>query len=286
MEDRRYSGSLVVACAGLEEATTMPTVFGDMRSRSGASLKYTTADAKLAFSDWSMDECVPQEAHILLLNPDFSEFASAIERISTELSLFPQGETGIDLFFAGHGLPGSGALVLRDRELSAVEYIELIKENMTSDRGARGISMMLDSCYSGAFLFHALVALQDDYENVRLYDALCSSMHDETSWELTILGHGAFSFTHFFRGNSYVNSAELGKGIDEQNQGTIAKCIQGMVASMADPTTFLTQGKQHAIDCIKGGGVMTKTRGSIDLTELDQPFDFQMIVDGLQKSIE
>ncbi|WP_170405096.1 hypothetical protein [Ruegeria arenilitoris] len=286
MYDRRYSGSLIVACAGPENPPPEQTVYGEMRCRSGAQLKFTSADAKLAFDNWSIDELVPKDAHVLLLDPTLSDFEAAIENISRELSVFPQGETGIDLYFAGHGLPKSGALVLRDQALSAADYVSLIEENMASDKGIRGISMMLDSCHSGAFLFEAMVALQGREETVRLYDGLCSSMHDEKSWELSFLEHGAFTFTHFHQGNSYVSPAEFQKAIDEQNHKVIVKCIQGLVASMADPATFLTQGKQHSIDCVKGGGLTTKTRGSTDINELDQPFDVEMIIEALRRSIK
>ena len=286
MHDRRYSGSLVVASAGPEAGATVTTGFGEMRCRSGANLKYTTADAQLAFAEWSADERVPPEAHVLLINPKASEFKSAIEQVSNELAAFPQGETGIDMYFAGHGLPSSGALVFDDFELTASAFIAMIKENMLADQGIRGISMMLDSCYSGAFLFNTLVELQSNNEAVRLYDALCSSMHDEKSWELSFLGHGAFTYTHFHKGNKHVDSAAFAKAIDEQDQATIARCVQGLVGMMADPATFLTQGRQHTIDCIKGGGLSTKTRGSIDLNDLGQPFNVEMIVDAFQRGNE
>lgn len=286
MYDKRYNGSLVVACSGPVDVQPVQTVFGEMRCRSGAKLKFTSADAKLAFDNWSTDRRVPRDAHILLVDPKLSDFQAAIERISSELSVFPQGETGIDLYFAGHGLPKTGALVLRDQVLTATDYLSLIEENMTSDKGIRGISMMLDSCHSGAFLFEAMVALQDREEAIRLYDALCSSMHDETSWELSFLDHGAFTFTHFHQGNEYVNSTEFQRAIEEQNHRVIAMCIQGLVASMADPTTFLTKGKQHSIDCIKGGRLTTRTRGSLDINELDQPFDVETIIEGLRRSLE
>lgn len=286
MYDRRYSGSLVVACSGPEDAPMLPTIFGEMRCRSGASLKYTSADAKLVYDHWSTDQQVPYDAHVLLLDPSLSEFEAAIERISAELGEFPQGETGIDLYFAGHGLPNSGALVLRDREVSAADFVTMINRNLSSNKGVRGISMMLDSCHSGAFLFNAMVALQGDRQQVRLYDALCSSMHDEKSWELSFLEHGALTYTHFHRGNSHIDASAFQRAIDDQDHRTIAKCVQGLVAMMADPTTFLTQGKQHSIDCINGASITSKSRGSADVRDLDQPFSVEMILNALESSIE
>lgn len=285
MYDRRYCGALVVGCSGVEMAEIKQTYFGEMRSRSGASLQYTEADANLVFKEWSREENILEGASEILIEPTVTEFASAIKKISHELSELPQSDTGIDIYFAGHGLPGNGALVLRDGEVSAFDLISLIKQYMKSGDGIRGLSMLLDSCYSGAFLFEAMVALQED-RDLQLYDCLCSSMHDEKSWELSFLEHGAFTFTHFHKGNHHVDNLELAIAIDKCDYKIIAKCIQGLVGMMADPTTFLTQGRQHPVDCIKGLFLEAGTRGSIGNWDEKMPFTKQQIIQYLEKSIK
>ncbi|MEX0319434.1 MAG: hypothetical protein AB3N21_15855 [Ruegeria sp.] len=284
MYDREFSGSLVVACSGPAVAETAMTGFGEMRSRSGANLKYTSADACKIHRLWSKDGRVSKDAHALLIDPSAQEFAEAIDRVSDEIGAFPQQKTGIDLYFAGHGRPGNGALVFKDNHVTATQFIKLVKKSLVSGAGVRGLSITLDSCYSGAFLFETIVALQKDCD-LQLYDALCSSMHDEKSWELSFLGHGAFTYAHLNKGNKYVDPIKFAQAIDEQDDSMIAKYLQGVVASNADPTAFLTRGRQHSIDCVRGGDIDAGTRGRIDVSDLDWPLDVPKIVDGLQRSI-
>ncbi|WP_299983864.1 hypothetical protein [uncultured Ruegeria sp.] len=259
------------------------TGFGQMRSRAGADLRYTSADAELTFNKWSRDKSVPKDAHVLLIEPSVADFASACTKVSKVLSGYPQQDTGVDLYFAGHGLPGNGALVLSDGVVTATRLIGLLEDSLKPGEGLRGLSMLLDSCFSGAFLFEAMVALQN-HEKLRLFDAQCSSMHDEKSWELSFLGHGAFTFTHFHKGNNYVDSQELADAIDRQDNRTIARCVQGLVGMTADPAAFLTQGRQHSIDCMKGNFIDAGTRGLFDITDVDGALSVQLIVDGLGNS--
>jgi hypothetical protein len=74
------------------------TVYGEMRSRDGANLKFTTNDAKGVYEKWSEDESVPPEAHVYLENPTIFELKQAIHKINAVLSRYSQGQTGIDIF--------------------------------------------------------------------------------------------------------------------------------------------------------------------------------------------
>lgn len=259
MYNRQYSVSVVIACQGSQESEIKSTPYGEIRSRSGASLKFTTNDAKGVYTQWLKHErevveheTVPDEGHIYLENPTKSEVLNAFSTINQILSKYPQGATGIDVFFAGHGECSSGALVLKDDTLSAKELLHIINSPLASSQGARGLGLGLDSCYAGSFLIDIVVELQKKEHSIELRDAMVSSMHDEKSWELSFLEHGAFTFSFLHPGNSYVKGNELNIAIERKDNKMIAKCLQGLVGSMASPVGFLTQGRQHPIRCYKG----------------------------------
>jgi hypothetical protein len=133
MFDRQYSASLTIACQGIQESETKSTPYGEIRSRSGASLKFTANDAKEVYTNWLKHELefyehksVPVEGHIYLEDPTKSEVLNAFNTINQILSKYPQDETGIDIFFAGHGECSSGALVLKDGILSVKELLHVI----------------------------------------------------------------------------------------------------------------------------------------------------------------
>jgi hypothetical protein len=114
------------------------------------------------------------------------------------------------------------------------------------------LGLRLDSCYAGSFLIDIVVELQKEGYSIELRDAMVSSMHDEKSWELSFLEHGAFTFAFLNPGNSYVKANELSIAIERNDHKMIAKYLQGLVGMMASPVSFLTQGRQHPIQCTKG----------------------------------
>lgn len=271
MYDREFSASLIIASKGPEQAEVKSTAFGEIRSRDGADLKYTSNDAKGIHSSWIKHQNLPPEAFIYLENPTKSVVEEALYQINSVLSNYPQEKTGIDLFFAGHGYPRSGSLVLKDDSLSAKELIDLISRPLEKTKGSRGLSFFLDSCYSGGFLIDIIIELEKDKNPVRLYDALVSSMFDEKSWELSFLEHGAFTFSFLNKGNAYVDRLEFARAVEKNDSRIIAKYLQGMIGYMGtDPATFLTQGRQHSIDCIKGHDFTVGAYGSFSLTEIEE----------------
>jgi hypothetical protein len=271
MHDREFSANLIIASKGPEQSEVTPTIFGEMRSRDGADLRYTTNDAIGMCANWREHQTLPDEAFIYLENPTKSNVEDSIKQINGVLSNYPQEKTGIDLFFAGHGLPRTGSLVLKDDTLCAEELIEIMSRPLDKSKGSRGLSFFLDSCYSGGFLIEIIIELLKDNHPVRLYDALVSSMYDEKSWELSFLEQGAFTFSFLNKGNAYVDRIEFARAVQNNDSRVIAKYIQGMVGSAgADPVTFLTQGKQHSIDCLKGHYFTVSGYGSFSYTDLEE----------------
>ncbi len=271
MYDREFCANLIIASKGPEQAEVRSTAFGEIRSRDGADLRYTANDAKGMSTDWRKHQKLPDEAFIYLENPTKSNVEDAIKQINGVLSNYPQEKTGIDLFYAGHGLPRTGSLVLKDDNLSAEELIDVMSRPLEKSKGGRGLSFFFDSCYSGGFLIDIIIDLLKDKHPIRLYDALVSSMYDEKSWELSFLEHGAFTFSFLNKGNAYVDRLEFSRAVQKNDFRVIAKYIQGMVGlSGGDPVTFLTQGRQHSIDCIKGHDFTVSKYGSFSLTELEE----------------
>lgn len=284
MYDRLYSASLVIACQGNQEPEIETTPYGEIRSRDGANLKFTANDAKGIYKDWSRGNSLPPEAHIYLENPTKSEVEKAFDKINLILSKYPQKKTGIDIFFAGHGEFPAGSLVLKDHNLSVKELIELVSVPLDKNQGERGLGLILDSCYAGSFLIDVVVELEEPNSGIRLFDARVSSMHDEKSWELSFLEHGAFTFAILNPGNQYLEKNELAKAIERKDNRVIAKCLQGMVGMVASPVSFLTQGKQHSIDCMKGGHFSVDGHGSFSLFDIEGNVNREALIKNFEKA--
>ena len=246
--------NIVIACAGPETPRVFPTRFGELRSRNGALLTHTSSDAKGIHKLWREDS--PDDLdhlHVLLIDPTIAEVESAIARTSSRLRQEDANTIGLDLFFAGHGAPDTGNLVLRDGELSPHRFLELQARDVRSRGERRRIGLLLDSCYSGAFLVDLAIRAFRDFEEFRFDGSLASCLPDEESFEMDILDHGVFTYTQLYYGNKHVDNKRFNQAILNNDADEIAKGIQGLVAmNGSSPTAFLTEGKQFPL-------VMNKT---------------------------
>ncbi len=251
MYKRKFSAQIVVASRGDGVPQEIDTPYGPMRSRNAAELKFTSNDANELFSRWN-DPDSPPGFRVLLIDPTVGQLEEEVRRVSRTLREFPQGQTGIDFAFFGHGRPNTGALVLRGGDFSASRLLGLQTDDVdVRAGGSRGLALFLDSCFAGSFLAHLVHQAYIEHRELFLvFDALLSSQPDETSWELSFLEHGAFTYTFLYRGSRHVNFREFQEAIDRQDQRVIARCLQGLVSGMADATSYLTQGKQHSIEIV------------------------------------
>ena len=285
MYDREFSASLIIASKGTELAEVRTTPYGEIRSRDGADLKYTSNDAKGIYQRWAEHNNLEQEAYVYLENPTKSDVEEAINQINEILSNYPQEKTGIDLFFAGHGEPFSGSLVIKDYILSAEELVYMISKPLDKTKGSRGLSFILDSCYAGGFLIDTIIELEKSEITIRLFDALVSSMHDEKSWELSFLEHGALTFSFLNKGNEYVDDLEFTKAIEKNDFKIIAKYLQGMVGLRgASSVAYLTQARQHSIDCIKGHHFTVIGHGTFSLTDIKETITKEVLKERFLKA--
>ena len=250
----KYSANIVIASSGQEAPQIFETPFGEIRSRDGASLKFTTNDAESIFDFFKRKtgDYVPEDFHSLLIDPTLSQVEQTIKQLSIKLAKFPKGDPGLSLYFAGHGKQGSGNLVLKDGTLSPTRFLDLQQKEVTAKNGGyRGIGIILDSCYSGAFLLRLALECDRRFNEFSLYEGLVSCLPDEKSFELSFLEHGAFTYTFLNPGNKSVNFDEFNRAILEQDYPIIARGLQGAVANMGNATAFLTQGRQFSASLTK-----------------------------------
>jgi hypothetical protein len=282
MSVSNFSGSIVIGCQGNQKAESVETPYGTKRQRSGAELKFVRADAEAIFSKWTEQESAGENAHCILINPTTSELDGAIAKVSKALELNDTPRTGIDFYFAGHGDENGGAWVLQDGLYTAERLKGNLQKNLTLGHETRRIGFILDSCYSGAFLIDFL-KLIEPVEELYVDDAFAACLHNEKSWELSFLGHGAFTYTFLNNGNSHVGPDDLTRAIQNQDHKVLARCLQGLVGMKSNPTTFLTQGKQHPINLLKGQ--LLTVRGYCEISIFDEDTDQIIDVDEIKQQL-
>lgn len=271
-----FHGSISIACAGKEEPYIIPTPYGEMRSRSGAQLKYTANDALKFHQSILKNNPLGESANIFLENPTKDEVKESIEQIREVLA--EKSGNGFYFFFAGHGIYGTGDLVLADENLTAVELLEMIGGTNDDHDISLTTEIRLDSCYSGSFLIDIILELEKEIYNVYLMEGFAASMFDEKSWEMSFLEHGAYSFTLLHPGNEYVNSKQLVEAIENNNHRIIAKYAQAGIAMKAPPIPFLTQARQHSMSVYKHNLIGMDNYGDFQLSDLKPPLTREKII--------
>jgi hypothetical protein len=260
---------LTVASSGGDEFEKVNTIFGQMRSRSGAKLKYTLNDVQ------SLKKHMPTFGanvkgdliHYELTEPSKLELISTIKEITSLLgsSEAKRGEKKVfNIIYAGHGQTTDGSWMLGNETFSGQELHKIISETYEANNFKLHIDLILDSCYSSRFLIDFMVSSQE-HEFVYPFDCVVSSLPDEKSWEMDFLKHGAMSFHLTNNGNSYVDSAELARAIDQQDFRIIVKSLQGV--TVPNPVTLLTNGRQHSVILTSGHHIEVQGAGHIELDE-------------------
>lgn len=263
------SAVLTVASPGKEDAIEVDAFVGTMRSRSGAKLKYAINDIRSlrqrmpTYGAYCDGELVGYE----LLDPSVEELFLAVQEVTQYLNGFEcekERKKALNIFYAGHGNPSDGAWELRGGKVTGQELHEKLCAGYVSSGIKLHVNLILDSCYSSRFLIDFIISAQS-HELIYPYDCLVSSLPDETSWEMDFLEHGAMSYTLTNDGNSYVDSAELAKAIDNRDSRVIVKSLQGV--TVPNPVSFLTNGRQHCVELISGHHLEVQGGGSIELAE-------------------
>ena len=270
--DRR--ASVVIASAGTATADIVQTRYGELRSRSGADLRFTAKDAEAVYDRWRAEGGpLPDEFHALLVNPTLGQVEAAIKDMSKRVASCST-DVALDLYFAGHGCTGTGDLVLRDGTLSPNRLLDLQRQHIRLDGCPRTIGVFLDSCYSGAFLVQLAVEALEGIGEFRLDEGLAACLPNEQCFEDPVLEHGVFTYTHLHKGNACVDSDRFNRAVLEDDKKEIAKNLQGLVATMSNASAFLTEGRQFSLALTKN---VIDVQGGFASVELDERGDVSRV---------
>ena len=268
------AANIVIASSGQESANRYRTRryrtrFGEIRSRNGAKLQYTTNDAESMFKLWKKaSNDLPNEFHSLLIDPTIEEVEHKIREISTLIRDSRDDGIGIDLYFAGHGENNTGNLVLKNATLSPTRFLELQAGDVRFVNGhPRIMGVFLDSCYSGAFLIELAVLANNNFDLFHLEDGKCSCLPDEECYEEESLNHGIFTYIFLHNLDKfgfYVAKSKLNRAVLNNDRSAIDISLEGFF----EPTTAcLTEGRQHSMDLMKGQITVDENFASVELEE-------------------
>lgn len=244
---RSYQAYLSIACTGPAYSSKIEYLPRIEVPRGAADIKLTTADIDYFSNFWRKDHYDGgiYKTHRRLQNPNGEEFKAAIREIDDWFSSHRKRadfDGGcINITFAGHGRQGTGNLVLQDVDVDVNRLVDTILSFKKIDRDIR-VSLILDSCFSGAFLitFFRLIA-EKYWDDINIDYLAAACLHDEAAKESAQLGHGYFTYCFSCR---------------PDNLGTItAQAIQPdntmgpslSIASGALGCSILTQGAQNPI---------------------------------------
>ena len=90
--------SIVIACKGQQQPNVLQTRFGEIRSRSGAQLKYTARDAEGIWENFRKNEAeLPDNLHVLLIEPKKSQVHEALRTVSKKFAMIMETASGLTL---------------------------------------------------------------------------------------------------------------------------------------------------------------------------------------------
>ena len=180
-----------------------------MRPRMAADLRYTTADVDFFYKHFlspEPDRARADDLHVRLVNPSKREVLKAVHDAANWLKQFqnhPDWDGGaIHFNFAGHGSEDQGAIMLKDGLLYPREFLDRVCEvaAVVSSPGRLRISIVMDSCHSGAWITSALArSFHDDPDLIVPFNLFASCMEDEFAYEDSSLGHGLFTYCFSIR---------------------------------------------------------------------------------------
>lgn len=268
-EHRKYKVTISISCSGPQNGKVKPGRLNVLRKREEADLFYTTNDADWLYR-WSKDNfdkkkygSGKREKHIRLVNPTLQELNDAIIVAGQYFKSFSNrsdwcgGE--VLLIYAGHGVEGDGDLYISGELFSAKCFLKKLVDNLPQTGKTCRIDLLLDSCYSGAFVGNFLFEIFKNYGDKLLpFDLFGSCLHDETSLECSAWNHGILTYS--LQHNLEVNLFDASKESCLLSwQAAVQKSLfQGGVI-------YLSNGDQHAFN-IRNGNL--KVFGSVVISNI------------------
>jgi hypothetical protein len=270
---RKWLAFMSVSASG-PEYSPLPEERGYfVRPRVAADLKCTTADVDYLESHFKEPnyDSGDEEAHLRLRNPTRERFFESLNGVIPWLGSFGDGPNwdggGFMLCFAGHGREGDGALVLEDGVLTPealTDALAGIASHVSSPRRMR-VSIVLDSCHSGAFATKILDScFREQHELLVPWMVYASCMEDELAWEESSLGHGLFTYCFSVR----EHTPESYGATAVQPNNTVGPSLA--IAAGEIGCSLLSVGRQNPVVYFNGTGHLEVCGRHFDMFEGDE----------------
>lgn len=266
-----WQAFLSISASGPEFSPDLEANGRFLRSRMAADLNYTTADVnhlERAFHHHDEDRPVRDELHLRLRNPSTDDVRTQISAIEPWLSKFKNDKDwdggAIQLCFGGHGRETDGALVLPDGHITPHAFVDALVDiaKHVSPPGRLRVSVILDSCHSGAFVTTVLdLCFNRHHEWLVPFNLFAACMHDEFAWEESSLGHGLFTYCASV--NQTTPTSLGAHALQPDNSIGPSLAIAGGEMGCA----LLTAGSQNPLGYWNGTGHLEVSRRDINLLE-------------------
>ena len=275
---RRWQAVLTVSASGPVFSAELELGGRLFRPRVAADLRYTTADVDFIES-WFGEQNHDSgefEIHRRLRNPLKAEVLSAIQDVEKWLDEHRGHRDwdggGILFCFAGHGREHDGALVFEDDVLTPSEFAALLAHVARRTSPQLRVSVVLDSCHSGAFTTSLIHACFDEYSDCLVpFHVFASCMEDEFAWEESSLGHGVYSYCFSVREPALGSLGAM--AIQPDNRyGSSLSIARGELGC-----TLLTAGAQNPVAYRNGTGEIEVGKKSFNVFEEHQLLTLDVI---------
>lgn len=243
---RNYKLYLSVSC-GVTDKINREYFKSKLYEKDSCDLRYTTADCDFFYNslkEHHYDTGV-KEKHVRLQNPTVEELKYALKEGVNYLNQFSEEENWcggeIIFIFSGHGVDESGAICLKDRIFSARDLAQIISEARVKNERRIRLNIILDSCYSGAFLINLIEEAWNNFtDEIFLCDMWSSSSFDEVSFEDEERQHGLF--TYAWKSKQEVMD-EIGGALHSMiNYREKLKTVEELTEFMQNPIIYVNGG--------------------------------------------
>lgn len=235
-----------------------------MHPKALANLEYTTADVDYWDDHWRNGDWARRpghETHATLRDADYPALASRLGEVKAwfeEASKIPGFDGGSIVFcYSGHGREGDGALCLNNGTyFDAEDFIRTCMDIRSSNPGSHplAVSLVIDSCYSGAFLLTVLQGILHEHPDDLVPDYLfAASMPDEVAWELPVLSHGLATYCQSVRPDALGSMSATAGGRSDPTWA---------IAEGPNGCSYITAGAQNPVryDAYELEGAMQSVR--------------------------
>ena len=278
---RLWSSFLAVSAGGPEYSLDFEAADRLFRPRMAADLRHTKADADYFASHWqepNYDSGV-FENHARLADPGVAEFMTELGNVALWMaphrvhSAWDGGS--FQLTFAGHGREGDGALVLHDGVVSPIAFLDALDRiaSQVSSPGRLRVSLLLDSCHSGAFLTQVLASTLTDYSSRLVpWNLAAACMHDEFAYEDSSLGHGIYTYCSSVRSHSLGSQGALAVQANNAMGSSLSLAfgVSGcalITAGRQNPVEYYN-GARHLGVCYRDFSVLSDSDTCMDVSEM------------------